>query len=53
MHVNWPRIGFKGEHTDGARHGGHGNRPLASKLSSFVQSLSSAKEIWRTVNATL
>lgn len=51
--MGWLSIGFKGEHIAGAQHGMHGNRPLAGKPSSFVQSLSSSKEIWRTENAIL
>jgi len=46
-------IGFKGKHIAGAQHGVHGNRPLAGKPSSFVQSLSSSKGIWGTENAIL
>lgn len=53
MHMGWLSVGFKGEHIAGAQHGVHGNGPLAGKPSSFVQSLSSSKEIWTTENAVL
>lgn len=53
MQMGWLSVGFKGELGAGAQHGVHGNGPLAGNPSSFVQSLSSLKEIWRAKNAIL
>lgn len=51
--MGWLSVGFKGKHIAGAQHGVHGNGLLAGKPSSFVQSLSRSKEIWRAENAIL